>query len=344
MENNSMSRVLIETVVRGALKAIKNSPERGIRNLVDIALQFSKGRFQQNLFSTVQTMLQNENSAYYELVRDVISHTDTDRLCTFGMNLGYNGCTVGAQRIRESEKRMHCNIPWAVILQIHEECLGNKQMKYLEVIRAGEDLGIYVWMLFTMGHPERVLPFAKDHPDSAFCIFCQASDLTPIFLDEAAELHNIMLFVRYEENESEVYDTLQKMGFLYSAWYQYGKIDTEAIINGDLFDSIQQLKPAFTVLIPEQNCPKGIQDLITQTVRQARSEQTYCTLPWELLGDNSLIDTIISGDACSVCFDKNGDLYNWNRKVECEHHNLFLDSLSEIFMSGCAKKANQLIV
>ena len=32
---NSMSRVLIETVVKGALKAIKYSPERGIRNLVD---------------------------------------------------------------------------------------------------------------------------------------------------------------------------------------------------------------------------------------------------------------------------------------------------------------------
>ena len=108
---NSMSRVLIETVVKGALKAIKDSPERGIRNLVDIALQFSKGRFQQNLFSTVQTMLQNESSAYYELVRDVIFHTDTDRLFTFGMNLGYNGCTIGAQRIRENEKRMNCNIP-----------------------------------------------------------------------------------------------------------------------------------------------------------------------------------------------------------------------------------------
>lgn len=341
---NSMSRVLIETVVKGALKAIKDSPERGIRNLVDIALQFSKGRFQQNLFSTVQTMLQNESSAYYELVRDVIFHTDTDRLFTFGMNLGYNGCTIGAQRIRENEKRMNCNIPWAVILQIHEECLDDRQMKYHEVIQEGEDLGIYVWMLFTMGRPESVLPFAKDHPDSAFCIFCQTSDLTPMFLDEAAELHNVMLIVHYEENALEIYGTLQKMGLLYSAWYQYGQIDTETIINGDLFDSIQQLKPAFTVLFPEQNSPKVIQDLIIQTVRQIRSEQTYCTLPWELQGDNSLIDTIISGDACSVYFDKNGDLYNWNQKVECEHHNLFHDTLPEIFKSGCAKKASKLVV
>ena len=260
------------------------------------------------------------------------------------MNLGYNGCTIGAQRIRENEKRMNCNIPWAVILQIHEECLDDRQMKYHEVIQEGEDLGIYVWMLFTMGRPERVLPFAKEHPDSAFCIFCQTSDLTPMFLDEAAELHNVMLIVHYEENALEIYGTLQKMGLLYSAWYQYGQIDTETIINGDLFDSIQQLKPAFTVLFPEQNSPKVIQDLIIQTVRQIRSEQTYCTLPWELQGDNSLIDTIISGDACSVYFDKNGDLYNWNQKVECEHHNLFHDTLPEIFKSGCAKKASKLVV
>ena len=63
-------------------------------------------------------MLQNENSAYYQLVREVVSHADTDRLYTFGMNLGYNGCTVGAQRIRENEENLGCNIPWTGPIQV----------------------------------------------------------------------------------------------------------------------------------------------------------------------------------------------------------------------------------
>lgn len=339
---NSMSRMLIETVVKKALETIKDSPERGIRNLVDMALQFSEGRFQQNFFSTAQTMLQNENSAYYGLVRDVVSYTDTDRLYTFGMNLGYNGCTVGAQHIRENEKKLNCNIPWTVALQMDEKHFEANKQKYHDAIHEGETVGIYVWMIFAMEHPEMALSFAGKHTDSAFCIFCQAEDLTPAFLDEVSELHNVMLIIRYEESSVEICGTLRQMGLLYSVWYQYGQRDTEAIINGDLFNSIQQLTPIFTVFLPEHNCPEVIQDLVYKTVKQARSEQTYRTLLFELQGDNSLIDTIISDDACSVYFDGNGDLCTWNKKIESEHHNLFHDTLSEIFMSGCPKKAGNL--
>lgn len=61
---NSMSRFITGSVVKRTLKDIKDNPERSIRNLVDMALQFSGGRFQQDFFTTAQTMLQNENSAY----------------------------------------------------------------------------------------------------------------------------------------------------------------------------------------------------------------------------------------------------------------------------------------
>lgn len=337
---NSMSRILTEAVVKKALKDIKDSPERGIRNLVDMALQFSEGRFQKSFFSIAQTMLQNENSAYYELVRNVVSYTDTDRLYTFGMNLGYNGCTIGAQHIREHEKNLNCNIPWTVAFQLNEKHFEGNKQKYHDAIREGETLGVYVWMLFAMEHPEITLSFAQDHTDSAFCIFCQAKDLTPTFLDKVSKLYNVMLVVRYEESSFEICNTLRQRGLLYSIWYQYEQKDTETIINGDLFNSVQQLTPVFTALLPEYNCPEAIQDLVYKTVKQARNEQTYCTLLWELQGDNNLIDTIISDDACSVYFDENGDLCTWNQKIECEHRNLFHDALLEIFMSGCAKKAS----
>jgi len=91
---NSMSRILIETVVRKTLKDMKEDPERGIRNLVDMALHFSNGRFQTNFFQVAQTMLKNENSPYYALLRNISSSVDAERLVTFGMNLGYNSCTL----------------------------------------------------------------------------------------------------------------------------------------------------------------------------------------------------------------------------------------------------------
>ena len=44
------SRIIIKTFVRTALKDADESPERCTRNLVDMALHFSKGRFQQEFF------------------------------------------------------------------------------------------------------------------------------------------------------------------------------------------------------------------------------------------------------------------------------------------------------
>ena len=340
MENN-MSRVLVETVALKALERIKDNPERGIRNMIDMALQFSKGRFQQNFFTTAQTMLQNENSAYYALVRDVVLHTDTDRLFTFGMNLGYNGCTVGARRIRENEKKMDCNIPWAVTIQIDASRFSENQRRYHAVIQEGEALGIYVWMLFPSESPQRILSLAQEHGDSAFCIFCNTDDLTAAFLDDVALLHNVMLVVRYDENETDVYATLKSMGLLYSVWHPYGQADVEMIINGDLFSSTQQLTPTFTVFLAEPDCSDMVQRLAYQSVRRARSEQTYRTLLWEFQGDISMVDAVISDDTCSVCFDQNGDLCDWHNKNDPNALNILKSDLAAILMCARPKKADK---
>ena len=44
----SMSRLLVRAVVKRTLKEMKEDPDRGIRNLVDMARQFSDGRFQKD--------------------------------------------------------------------------------------------------------------------------------------------------------------------------------------------------------------------------------------------------------------------------------------------------------
>ena len=61
---HSVSRTLIETFVRKKLIELRDNPERGTRNLVDMALNFSKGRFERRFFTAAQQMLQNEQSGY----------------------------------------------------------------------------------------------------------------------------------------------------------------------------------------------------------------------------------------------------------------------------------------
>lgn len=337
----SMSKLLIETVVKQALNSIKDNPERGIRNLVDMALEFSKGRFQKHFFTVTQTMLQNESSSYYALVRNIVTYTDTDRLFTFGMNLGYNSCTEGARHIRRNEVDLDCNIPWTLSLQIDASNLENNYETYDSLISEGEGLGIHTWMIFSQDEPQKSLCFAGQHPDSVFCIFCEPKSISHAFLDEITYFHNVMLVLRYDESLSDLCATLREMGLLYSVWYQYGLQDVEIILNGDLFSSTQELLPAFTVFISEPDCPDKIQKLVYKTVKRARDEQCYSTILWELQGDNLLIDSIISGDAISIYFDKYGKLCDWNNKYETEHHNLFQSSLSDILKSYCSKEVGE---
>lgn len=334
----SMSKMLIETVVKQALKSIKDNPERGIRNLVDMALEFSKGRFQKHFFTVTQMMLQNESSSYYALVRNIVTHTDTDRLFTFGMNLGYNSCTEGARCIRKNEVDLDCNIPWTLSLQIDAANSENNYESYDSLISEGEGLGIHTWMIFSQDKPQKILSFAEHHPDSVFFVFCEPTSISHAFLDEVTDFHNVMLVLRYDESLSDLCATLREMRLLYSVWYQYGQQDVELILNGDLFSSTQELLPAFAVFVSEQDCPDEIQKLIYKTVKRARDEQCYSTILWELQRDNLLIDSIISGDAISVYFDKNGDLCDRNKKYESEHHNLFQSSLNDILKSSCLKE------
>ncbi len=339
----TMSRILIETVVRTALKNLREDPERSIRNLVDMALRFSDDRFQQEFFQAAQTMLENENSPYYALVRDLISYADTDRLLQFGMDLGYNSCTLGAQQIRSNEERSGHNIPWTVLLQMDAHS-PKRLPQYHAAISEGEGLGIYTWMLFAPSAPEKTLDLARNHPDSAFFLFFEPRDLSSSLMDGFSELKNLMPVLRYQEEQTEGYAKLRVLGVPYCAYFPYTQDDLAAICDGDLFISIQQTRPVFTALIPRRDCPDAVRRQVQQAVERARNEQLYQTIPWELERDDQRIDQIISDDACAVCFDRSGRLLDRDGGPIRPELNLFENGLTGVLRLACPKERSEVRV
>jgi len=334
---NSMSRILIETVVRKTLKDMKEDPERSIRKLVDMALHFSEGRFQKNFFRVAQTMLENENSPYYALLRNISSSVDPERLVTFGMNLGYNSCTLGAKKIRENERELGCNIPWTVAFQTNSIQIYEHLSEYHAAVADGEKLGIYAWMLFAQSHPQDLLPLVNEHSDSAFFLFCDPNDIDTAVLDSISDVNNLMLVVRYEETAEALYAQIRDNGLLYSAYYAYAQEDIESIKNGDLFYSIQQTHPVFTILLAQSDVPEPIQNTAYQAVVRARDEQSYQTIPLEFYFDNRLIDKIISDDSCFAWFDPDGKLYSRTEEKTEVNCNLFHVGLLSSFQSAFPK-------
>lgn len=336
MENN-LSRILIETTVRQTLKGLQEDPKRSVRNLVDMALQFSEGRFQNRFFGTAQTMLKNEGSAYYALVQDAASHIETEHLVTFGMNLGYNSCTWGAQQIRLNEKRLGFNIPWTVLLQIDQSMYGEHYAQYKAAIKDGERLGIYSWILVTHEDPAPLLPLVREHPDSAFFLLCEPESVTGEFLDAASQIRHLMMAVHYRSGAENACDMLRRAALPYAVYCPYSQRNVEKIVNGELFEKTQQLHPIFTVLVPEPDCPDSIRQVVYQAVMKVRNGQNYQTIPWELYYDTQNMDEVISDDACCVFLDSKGDLYTPDHQPTSAYGNLFEDGLPSIIEKAYPK-------
>ena len=286
---NSMSRILIETTVRQTLKGLKENPKRSIRNLVDMALNFSESRFQSRFFQTDSTMLEHEESAYYTLVEDAVNHIETEHLVKFGMNLGYNSCTWGAQRIRMNEKRLGFNIPWTVLFQMDDPQYSTHLPQYDLAIQEGEQLGIYSWILLSHSNPMELFPLIKRHSDSAFFLFCRPENITPAILDEIIPLKHLMPVVRWESGANEACTILRNAQLPYSVYYPYSQKDLQFILNGELFCETQQTHPLFTALAAKPDCPANMQHLAHQAAIQVRTGQSYATMTGAVIAFTALI-------------------------------------------------------
>ena len=337
----SMSKVLVETMVRKTIRDIREAPERSIRNIVDMALQFSNGRFQKYFFETVQVMLQNEKSGYYALIRDVAEHVDSERLLTFGMNLGYNSCTLGAAMIRDREAKSGFNIPWSVSFEFDDNSFLKCPNRYDAAIEEGEEMGIFSWIFLVRNNLKKTLRLIASHPDSAFFVICEGREITPEIIDRIHMLDNVMLIIKYDDNIETICKTLREEKMLYGAYYMYTEKDVESIANGDLIYTMQQQHPLVTVFMSDMSCSKEIRNYVYKLSQKARVSHEYQTIVWDMYGDNCFVDEVISDDACFVYFDKDGKLCGLDDGVDIERNTLFTNSLQEILMRAFKKEKNK---
>lgn len=336
---NSFSRILIENMVRGALQEIKDSPGRGARNLVDMALHFSKGRFQKHFFSLAQSMLHNENSAYYSLIQDVAENVDHNRIVKFGMNLGYNGCTLGAKKIRQIEEKERFNIPWSMSLEMNQEILTGQPDSYSSIIKQGMALGIGTYLLFSSGLLNEVLYLAEAYPDCAFILFCSPADITEEIMEKTEHIYNIMFSISYEDEDGteNACRHLRQYGYPFALHYIYRQENAEDILNDELIVCIKNYHPAFAFFIPNSSCNTETKHYVYEYIKHIRNHQLYPVISMDVHYDNIFIDSIISEDACTAGFDQYGHLLKYVDNTIFLNKTLFDTELKDIFKTAFPK-------
>lgn len=333
-----LNKILIESMLKKAVKDIHISPGRTIRNLVDLAVNFSRGRFQKRFLCSIQEMLQNPNSKYYQLLTDIVSNVDIDLLIKFGMNLGYNGCTKGAKLIREIEAEKGFNIPWALILNVNPEKLEAEPETYPEILRQGVSLGIHVYCLgIRTGNPEKLIPVFEGRPDCAFVIFLNGHQITEKFLESVKENQNVMISVYNDKSAADTCAKLREHRLLYAVQQRYTEKDREEILSGKWIDSVLPLHPQCAFLVPDTVCGEEIRREVDQYVTTVRKEQKYPVLFMETVADMWKIDSIISEDACVVGFEKNGNVCTYKEIREEKAYNIFENSMEDILRVAAKK-------
>ncbi len=333
-----ITRVIIETTVRRALKDLRRFPKRTMRNLVDLALNFAKGRFQQEFFQVAQTLLADEDSAYYHLAQDVIANVDEDTLVTCGINLGYNSFTRGAKTIRQIEAEKRFNIPWSLSLRLAEEGEPGRMERYRCILQQGMELGIYTYMLYPQGDLTGCFALVEAHPDCAFLVFCQGEALTEDAIRQARQYHNLQLSVALEEGTKTVCTALRKAKLLYAVHVGYCPEELEQVLDGTLLGRAEECRAAFTFFYGNTQCTPAQRKAVYGYVCATRKAQTQPTVAMELLCDNMFIDSIISDDACAIAFDTDGTLIRLPEGKRQAGYNIFQSSLYRILLETQPKQ------
>ncbi len=332
-----MTKVLVESTVRRTLKNIQESPERATRNLIDLGLEFSDGRFQTRLFRQAQRMLQNQKSAYYDLVKNIVTTVDHDIITTFGVNLGYNSCTKGARRIREIEAEKGFNVPWALNLLINEEKMETEPEFYPSVLHQGQALGIHTYLLFVTGCAEKVIPMIKKKSDCAFILFLQGHQISSSFLKSMETVKNVMISIYADKDTPDACQKLRQARLLYAVHYRYMEQDKENIINGEWLKAVLPMYPAFAFLRVDFSCTLQTQNEIYQYVMDVRDNQQYPLILMDIKQDTLIIDKVISDGECLVGFDADGSLRTHEGFQRDDRYNIFQHPLEEILQETVKK-------
>lgn len=328
---SDVRKILIEVMLEQIWKEAKSSPRRAVRNLIDLGIQFSNGRFQKNFLEYAGEMLKNEESAYYELAIDLLTNVEKEILLTFGMNIGYNGCTKGAKQIRELKKENKINIPWALNLILDQERLEKTWDNYSNLIDQGVELGIYVYLLYLHGgHTENVLPLLKKHRDCAFILFLRENNLNEAFVEEIKKCKNTMVSIYSDETAKDKCRILREHKVLYGVHKQYQETEAEEVLEEGWAQEITENKPYFVFVWVSHMYDKETQKKVYRKIYNLRMEQRQAFFFTDIKQDLRKINEIISGEGRAVGFQKDGSVYVYGEEEEQKPLNIFENSLYDI--------------
>lgn len=334
MKSGSIRRHMLQATLTSAFR--DEGPKRAFRNLVELGEKFSAGRRQRAFFTTVREMLRKDSSAYYLMWERVVRDTDHDCLQTFGINVGYNGCTAGVRTLRALERINHCGIPSILGACYNGEEMDGRELE--DLLRQGEKLGIFTYIVDYRGGDVGVLAgVLAAHKDSGFIVLTGDCALTESNVTMLTVRKNVMLAISADsEDFSGVCDRLRAAHALYCVYASYGEERAAQILSGSYAGEIGAHSGTFVLLLPEDGVSEQTVERVGAFAAESRMEQRWPFILMDLREDLIEINKAVARSGCFVRFDPDGQLVTQKGRAEDLALNIRRFSLLDIFRSSLA--------
>lgn len=327
MENDELIYTIIKTAVQKGIKYIEDNPKRGIRNLVDLGEHCATGRFQKVFFDIAHDILTNDHSSYYEIIEKAVKNVNHDTLINFGINLGYNSWTKGANIIRQHEQCYGYSIPWTIVFDFEKKAENQLSCEEIcNLISCGKKTGIYCYMFMINGNKksfDNIVPAIKKHHDCAFILYINPCIITCDITEFLNNQHNVSVSVLIDDIEKEknrklIFEKtnlLLKSNCLFGVYKYYDNNFNWKISNGELDEQIINTQCNYLLLIRKCDCINKKSGEIGEYVKNARMKNNYPVFMMDFYEDIADIDRNISVESCFLSIDSAGQaavstLYN----------------------------------
>ena len=301
MDSQDITRAIIDTTVARAMAEMDADPKRSVRKLCDLGRQFSRGRFQNQIFAIFQDLLRNDDSPYYQAIDYLLRNNDPKALRQFGINVGYNSFTYGAHILRKKQKELSFAVPWLVKLRLDSRVPNAYDASFFaSVIEAGLKYGVYAYQLRSMDHHENMesyLAVIKSHPECAFLWFLSDTPLTENQQKLLLSCPNLMVSLPIDApSTASMAKTLRHQKTLFGMHKVYHDADAAAYLLS--FDHLysQMEQSVFFFLVADDSCSEENILAVSDVVQQYRFTPVQPFFPIEVQEDTRKIEQIITAN------------------------------------------------
>lgn len=299
MNSQDITRALIDTTVARAMTEMDADPKRSVRKLCDLGRQFSRGRFQNQIFAIFQDLLRNDESPYYQAIDYLLRNNDPKALRQFGINIGYNSFTFGAHLIRQKQKELSFAVPWIVKLRLDSRIPDSLGPDFFaSLIEAGKKYGIYSYQLRSLDHHEQMesyLQIMESHPECAFLWFLSDTPLTAAQQKMLSSCPNLMVSLPIEApSTASTSEILRCQKTLFGMHKVYRNEDIDSPVNSLEYAYSYMNQSVFFFLLSDDSCTEKSIQKVADVVQQYRFTPMQPFFPIEAHEDSRKIEQIIT--------------------------------------------------